>query len=173
MKYAITNKVEFKANSRICFADFILFRDKFSQNYENKAISFLKNFRGLKAKLFLHNDFCLADELGASGVHFSSENIEKIANAPRNLIKIASTHSESELRLACELGANYVTFSPIFASANKGEPKGLAMLESMAELASTYGVGVFALGGVLGLEEIKSVEKARACGFASIRYFES
>lgn len=173
MKYAITNKVEFNPNSRICLADFILFRDKLCKDYEIRAQSFIENFKGLGAKLFIHDDFCLADKLGANGVHFSSKNIEKIANTPKNLIKIASIHGEYELRLACQLGADYVTFSPVFASPNKGEPKGLAMLEYMVGIANAYNVALFALGGILDLEQIKNVKKAGACGFASIRYFES
>lgn len=169
MQYAITNKTSFISNSRIRYADFILFRD--FENYALRAREFLKNKANLKAKLFLHNDFALALNLGADGVHFSTANISKISQAPKELIKIASTHSEYELRDAFERGADFVTFSPIFVSPGKGEPKGLKALEYAVNIANSYKKGVIALGGIISDEQINAVLKAGACGFASIRYF--
>ena len=169
MQYAITNKTTFSANSRILKADFILFRD--FENYQARAKEFMANYRKLGAKLFLHNDFELALKLGANGIHFSSANISKLSQAPKELIKIASTHSEYELRAAFEKGADFVTFSPIFASPNKGEPKGLKALKYAVNIAKNYEKGVIALGGIISTEQIKAVLVTGAGGFASIRYF--
>lgn len=171
MKYAITDKIIW--NSGFNHADFILFRDKNSQNYAKNAQVFCQNFRNFKKKLFLHDDIELALRLEVDGIHFSSKHLASIKNAPKELIKIASTHCESELRQACENGANFVTFSPVFSSPNKGEPKGLAALNYAVQIAQNYKVGVIALGGVLDAEQIKAVLKAGACGFASIRYFQT
>ena len=169
MQYAITNKTTFLANSRILKADFILFRD--FENYRARAKEFMANYRKLGAKLFLHNDFELALKLGANGIHFSSANISKLSQAPKELIKIASTHSEYELRAAFEKGADFVTFSPIFASPNKGEPKGLKALKYAVNIAKNYEKGVIALGGIISTEQIKAVLETGVQGFASIRYF--
>lgn len=171
MKYAITNKTIW--NSSFNSADFILFRDKNCQNYAKNAQEFCQNFKNFQKKLFLHNDINLALRLGANGVHFSSKHLIDIKKAAKELIKIASTHNESELRQACENGADFVTFSPIFASPNKGEPRGLHALNYAVQIAQNYKVGVIALGGVLSAEQIDSVLKAGACGFASIRYFQT
>ena len=172
MRYMITNKTEISENSKLLKPDFILFRDKNCDDYAQRALNFLKNSKAFGAKLFLHNDYNLALKLGADGVHFSTINIQNIAKAPKNLIKIASTHSEYELRAACDLGVNFITFSPIFASPNKGEPKGIKALEYIVKIAKNYGVGVFGLGGILENSQIEEILNAGACGFASIRYFE-
>lgn len=169
MQYAITNKTSLLGNSRILKADFILFRD--FENYSVRAREFLKNYAILKAKLFLHNDFELALALGAEGVHFSSANIAKISLVPKELIKIASTHSEYELRDAFERGADFVTFSPIFSSPGKSEPKGIEALKYAVSIANSYEKGVIALGGIITAEQIEATLSAGACGFASIRYF--
>lgn len=170
MQYAITNKTTFLANSRILKANFILFRD--FENYQERAKDFMANYSKLGAKLFLHNDFELALSLGANGVHFSSANISKLSQAPKELIKIASTHSEYELRDAFERGADFVAFSPIFSSPGKGEPKGLKALQYAVNIAKSYEKGVIALGGIITSEQIDAVLKTGAKGFASIRYFK-
>lgn len=172
MRYMITNKTEISENSKLLKPDFILFRDKNCDNYAQRALNFLKNSKPFGAKLFLHNDYELALKLGFDGVHFSTSNIANIAKASKNLIKIASTHSEYELRQACDLGVNFITFSPIFATPNKGDPKGIKALEYIVKIAQNYNVGVFALGGILENSQIKEVLDAGAIGFASIRYFE-
>ncbi|MGD9969385.1 MAG: thiamine phosphate synthase [Sulfuricurvum sp.] len=61
-----------------------------------------------------------------------------------------------------------ITYSPVFASPGKGEPKGL---EDLKELVATINIPVFALGGIVTEEQIRAVETAGAYGFASIRYF--
>lgn len=168
----ITNKTKISENSKLLKPDFILFRDKNCDNYAQKALNFLKNSKPFGAKLFLHNDYDLALRLGVDGVHFSSAKLENLKKAPKNLIKIASTHSEYELRKACDLGSDFVTFSPIFATPNKGAPKGIKALEYAVNIAKNYSVGVIALGGILENSQIKEVLSAGAIGFASIRYFE-
>jgi len=61
-----------------------------------------------------------------------------------------------------------ITFSPIFTTPNKGEPKGIEVLR---EVISSLEIAVIALGGIVEQEQIKLCEEAGAFGFASIRYF--
>ena len=79
-----------------------------------------------------------------------------------------STHTYDEALYAQEMGADYVTYSPIFASPNKGEPKGVEDLKAVVE---SLDIKVFALGGIVTPEQINAVEKSGAFGFASIRCF--
>jgi thiamine-phosphate pyrophosphorylase len=81
---------------------------------------------------------------------------------------IISTHNEDEVLRAQEMGVYAVTYSPIFATPEKGEPKGAGEL---ARLCNRAGVRVFALGGIVTHEQISLVDTTKAYGFASIRYF--
>jgi len=150
--------------------DFVLFRDKETPHYECLAEEFLdvcSAFQGVSA--FLHRDIALACRLGAKGVHLSSDMFGEIANAKRaGLEVIVSTHTHEEALFAQNAGADYVTYSPIFTSPNKGKPKGV---EDLKALLQKVDIKVFALGGIVSEAQINAVNKAGAFGFASIRYF--
>ncbi len=145
--------------------DFVCLRDKENGSYAELAKAFL----GLKGshKALLHGDVDLAISLGAFGVHLSSLQYEEIARAKEaGLYVIASTHSYDEAVLARE--ADAITYSPIFFSPNKGNPKGL---EDLKEITGKIETKIFALGGITSKEQIKQVEACGVYGFASIRYF--
>jgi thiamine-phosphate pyrophosphorylase len=150
--------------------DYALYRDKSNPNYATQAEHFVEvcaQFEGIKA--IIHQDYLLASQLNAYGVHLTSQEFDKIAEAKRlGLFVIVSTHTQEELRAAEQAGADCVTYSPIFATPNKGEPKGIAALERV--VANTT-LKVFALGGIVSEHEVTAVGKSAAYGFASIRYF--
>lgn len=150
--------------------DFVLYRDKFDPNYAlmaEYALQTCRSFEGIKT--FVHQDYKLAKVLGADGVHLTSGQFDIIKRAKdAGLEVIVSTHSKEELCMAKELCADYATFSPVFASPGKGEPKGVAALKEAVEES---GMKVFALGGIVTPEDVKRVEAAKPYGFASIRYF--
>lgn len=174
IKYAISDP-KFYSNLDYAFNNFIrlkeanmlLFRDKNSNNYNNTAQEFIK-FKSNNIKFLLQNDINLACRLGFDGVHFSSNFIHLLKDAPSNLIKIASTHNIKEIELANQYGADFITFSPIFATPNKGEPKGLEALKEAVKMSKAK---VIALGGIMSAEQICAVMKCGVAGFASIRYF--
>jgi thiamine-phosphate pyrophosphorylase len=150
--------------------DFICLRDKQTDNYENLAQEFLHVAKqNLIKKAFLHTDFKLAKKLGFYGVHLPSHRFEDIKEAKElGLQVIASTHTLDEA-LHCEkLGADFITFSPIFYTPNKGEPKGL---EKLKEINDKIEINCFALGGIIDEAQVHSCEKTGVYGFASIRYF--
>ncbi len=150
--------------------DFALYRDKQNPHYNTQAEHFLdvcKNFYGLKA--FLHQDYLLASKLGANGVHLTSQQFEEIADAKAlGLEVIISTHTHDEVLRAQALGADYVTYSPIFTTPNKGEPKGVEDLAAVVDMAQ---VKIIALGGIIESKHIEAIKESGAFGFASIRYF--
>lgn len=150
--------------------DFILFRDKETPFYAELARTFIDVCRDNNIpKVLLHGDGLLAHKYGADGVHLTSHQFFEIAHAKsRGLYVVVSTHTHMQALMAQELGADAVTYSPIFPSPDKGEPKGL---EDLKQIVDKISVPIFALGGILSQEQINEVEAAGAYGFASIRYF--
>lgn len=150
--------------------EYILYRDKENKDYETGAKTFLDTIGNISsAKLFLHQDVALAYQLRASGVHLTSLQFDAIESAKKlGLEVIVSTHTKEEVLKAEVLGADAVTYSPIFATPGKGEPKGVKDLQ---ELVSSCSMKVFALGGIITHEHVKQIEQTNAYGFASIRYF--
>jgi len=150
--------------------DFITLRDKTATNYEELAKVFLLLRQDFpKTRFLLHSDFNLASKLGAFGVHLPSSSLDKIGIAKsKGLWVIASTHSLEEALFAQNEGVDAITFSPIFETPGKGEPKGL---EKLKEIKGKISTKLFALGGIVTQSHIDAVEDAGADGFASIRFF--
>jgi thiamine-phosphate pyrophosphorylase len=151
--------------------DFALFRNKEDENYALHAAEFIemcKPFQTLSS--FVHQDYKLAAKLGAKGVHLTSQQFDDIPHAKElGLEVIISTHSHDEVHIAEAMGADYVTYSPIFETPQKGEPKGV---DDLHEIIGMTDINIFALGGILTQEQVDAVEEAGAYGFASIRYFQ-
>ena len=152
-------------------ADMVLYRDKQNRNYSGHAKLFIEAAKAYAFdKVLLHNDVSLAKALKADGVHLSSDSIEKIPIAKEaGLFVIVSTHTLDEAESAEDLGADMITFSPIFPTPGKGKPVGL---EKLGEVSSAVNIPVIALGGILTEEQINACRKVGAEGFASIRYFK-
>ncbi|WP_455755891.1 thiamine phosphate synthase [Sulfurimonas sp.] len=155
---------------KIHMPDYALYRDKLNSNYDNQAAHFVEvcsQFGTIKS--FIHQKADLAKELNATGVHLTSNQFDEIPHAKSlGLEVIISTHTHEEALEAQRLGADAVTYSPIFDSPGKGEPKGVNDLE---ELLKKCNIKVFALGGIVENKHIKILQNIRAYGFASIRYF--
>jgi len=153
------------------FPDFVLYRDKQNPHYATQADHFLdvcKNFQGLKA--FLHQDYLLAAKLGAAGVHLTSKQFDDIPKAKElGLEVIISTHTHDEVHIAEAMGADYVTYSPIFATPGKGDPKGIG---DLIEINHHTDIDIFALGGIISNKEVSQLQESDIFGFASIRYFQ-
>lgn len=150
--------------------DYALYRDKSNPNYDIQAAHFVEvctQFGSIKS--FIHQNINLAKELNATGIHLTSKQFDKIEEAKKlGLEVIISTHTHEEVLKAQRLGANAVTYSPIFASPGKGEPKGV---NDLKDLLSKSSIKVFALGGVVSPLHVEQLEKTDVYGFSSIRYF--
>ena len=150
-------------------ADYVLFRDKVSSNYKEQATLFLKISKNINFKKILHSDYDLAFKLKADGVHLTSKQFNDIPKAKElGLWVVVSTHSVENIQQAKELGANAVTFSPIFTTPNKGKPKGIIELKKAIDCCS---IDIIALGGIVSSEQVEQIDTTNAFGFASIRYF--
>ena len=151
-------------------ADFVCYRDKEKKNFRQEATYFLSQARQASiSHVFLNEDYLLAKELGFDGVHLTSRQFVFIPEAQRRGLKvIISCHTEAEIEEAIRKKVDFVTYSPIFETPNKGEAKGIENLKTMVD---RYNIPIIALGGILTEEQIKAVKEAGAYGFASIRYF--
>lgn len=147
-----------------------LYRDKSNPNYHIQAAHFVEvcsQFENIKS--FIHQHVDLAKELGATGVHLTSSQSGEIVRAKElGLEVIISTHTYKEVLEARRLGANAVTYGPIFNSPGKGEPKGV---DDLKRLLDECDINIFALGGIVENIHVDMIEQSRAYGFASIRYF--
>lgn len=150
--------------------DFALFRDKQTSSYSELARVFIDVCQQNNVpNILLHGDALLAHRLGATGVHLASHQHVSIAEAKSfGLYVIISAHTHLEALIAEDVGADAITYSPIFASPGKGEPKGL---EDLKQIVDKIRIPIFALGGITTEEQIKAVEECGVYGFASIRYF--
>lgn len=149
-------------------ATMIVYRDKDSENYDENAKIFLSKAKNFE-RVLLHGDYSLAKEYHADGVHLKSTQFEDIVQAKRlGLFVIISTHSKEEAMSAEALGADMITFSPVFDTPNKGKSVGV---ERLKEVVSSVAIPVVALGGILTQAQIDACAKVGAEGFASIRYF--
>lgn len=165
-KYFDLNQVEYIAKK----ANMILFRDKTCYDYKQSAKEFVQKAKKYNFnKIILHQDINLAIELNADGIHLTSLQFNSIKKAKEfKLFTIISTHTFSEAINAQNLGADMITYSPIFSTPNKGKPVGVKILK---ELTNTLSIPVIALGGIVTKEQIKLCKDNGARGFASIRYF--
>jgi len=173
IKYAITDPKYFTLNSIKDIsqnANMILFRDKSTTNYSQKALEFIKEAQKYNFdKILLHQDIDLANRLNINNIHLTSTQIDDIPKAKKlNMFVVVSTHSKEEALKAQKMGANMITFSPIFDTPNKGKAVGLAPLK---ELKKIINIPIIALGGITTSKHIKLINKSGADGFASIRYF--
>jgi thiamine-phosphate pyrophosphorylase len=173
-KYYGRSPQELKASLRNFYhtatPDFLCYRDKSTADYEAMARSFILTCKelGIEATL-LHSDVLLSHKLGAYGVHLTSEQFDRITQAKAyGLFCVISTHSEEEIQRAIQLGADAVTYSPIFATPNKGNPKGL---EDLKEKVAKIKTKIIALGGIISDEDVTKIKTTGAYAFASIRYF--
>jgi len=149
---------------------YALYRDKSNPDYDTQAeyhVQVCSQFENIKS--FLHQKPDLAKSLGATGVHLTSKQFDKIEYSKSlGLEVIISTHTKEEVLKAQDLGADAVTYSPVFTSPGKGEAKGI---DDLKELVNSVDINVFALGGIISQKHVDAVEETKAYGFASIRYF--
>ncbi len=109
----------------------------------------------------------LALAAGADGVHLGQTDLP-IADA-RAIVKDrlfigVSTHDLDQVRIACEAGADYLGFGPVFATSTKENPdrvQGIAGLRGACAIAT---VPIVAIGGVA----VASAAEVYAAGASAI-----
>ncbi len=120
------------------------------------------------AMLLVNRDVALAVAIGADGVHFGADPLDRaarVALVPGAWLTVAA-HTDEDVRAALAAGADAALVSPIFASPGKGSPRGVAALARARALAPQ--LPLYALGGVEPANATSCVA-AGATGVAVIR----
>jgi thiamine-phosphate pyrophosphorylase len=139
---------------------------KFLFELTAEAVKITKN---TDTKILVNDRADVALAANANGVHLTSRSITAKnvrANFPEDFIIGVSAHSLEEILEAKKQKADFAVFSPVFATPNKGEPKGLNVLREVCERAKP--LPVIALGGI-DATNYREVLTA-ADGFAAIRF---
>jgi thiamine-phosphate pyrophosphorylase len=130
--------------------------------------------RGSLTRVLVNDRADIAAGAGADGVHLTTRSVaaEVIRKCfgPRFLIG-ASTHSQAEVKVACEQGADFAVFGPIFATSSKekyGPPQGLEKLREAVKESPSF--PLIALGGI-SLDNTNECLRAGASGIAGITVF--
>lgn len=174
-EYYSNEKTIFENNLRKVLAakrvDIACFRDKTSENFKELASVFIKVCKEFNIdKILINGNYKLAYKLGAHGVHLTSSQFHKIKKAKDlDLYTIISCHDYKDIETAQQYHVNAITYSPIFDTPKKGEPKGMAKFREAVRVYED--LDIIALGGIIKNEQVEQISKTRAYGFASIRYF--
>lgn len=126
--------------------------------------------RTAATKILINDRADIALAANADGVHLTARSLsaETIRRKfPENFIVGVSAHSVEEAENARRQAADFVTFSPIFSTPNKGESQGIENLRRICKRLKPF--PVIALGGIGG-DNFAEVFDAGASGFAAIRF---
>ncbi len=126
--------------------------------------------KNTETKLLVNDRADIALAANADGVHLTENSLsaEFIRQSfGENFTIGVSSHTIEKAKIAKVQKADFVTFSPIFNTPNKGEPQGLEKLREVCEKLKPF--PVVALGGI---DETNYEEVLRngASGFAAIRF---
>jgi thiamine-phosphate pyrophosphorylase len=135
----------------------------------------VKITRGTATRLLVNDRADVAAATGADGVHLTTYSLDAAVvrrSFGERFLLGASTHTRDEAYRACDQGADFIVFGPVFPTPSKdrfGQPVGLSKLHELtAELGQ---FPVLALGGI-------SISNAGACfaaganGIAGISLFQ-
>lgn len=126
-----------------------------------------------KAQLMLKGPLEWLGDFPSAGWHLTSTQLRKLAAAgrpfPTSRWLAASCHNAEELALAEQMGVDFVTLSPVQATATHPEATPLGW-EQAKMLIEGFNKPVFLLGGV-GRDELAQAWDAGAQGVAGIRAF--
>ena len=111
---------------------------------------------------------------GSAGVHLPARSYS-ISDA-RTLVDDTaligrSTHRREEAMMAEDMGADYITFGPVYPTPSKPdwEKADLPGLDGLKEVCKTVSIPVLALGGIDRPNRIRASLEAGASGVAGIR----
>ncbi len=134
------------------------------------ASAAVKLTRGAAAEILVNDRADIAFAAEAGGVHLTSRSLSAEIirqNFPADFVVGVSVHTVEEAASAKQQGADFVTFSPIFRTPGKGQPRGVAELREVCEKMQPF--PVIALGGI-NETNYQTVLKNGASGFAAIRF---
>jgi len=151
--------------------DTLQWRVKESKDKEalNQAIKLCKQS---DIPLYINDDWQLALEFNAYGIHLGQEDLEQLT--PKDLQRIQthdlrlgiSCHNETELAYAHSLKPNYLAFGPVFSPNSKIVDHKILGLEKLTQWQSCYGklYPTTCIGGI----DQNNLEQVLATGMTSV-----
>ncbi len=129
--------------------------------------------RAASARWILNGPPELAMETRADGVHLTSDALMALSSRPlpEDRLVIASCHDPVELTRAGEIGADFVTLSPLRATDSHPRARPLGW-KAFSDLCALSPLPVFALGGVRP-DDLEAVRDHGGFGVAGINAFHS
>lgn len=131
--------------------------------------------RAAGVRFLVNRRVALARAMDADGLHIDADRVQSARELWPEAWITAPCHDDDDVRIAARGGADELLVSPIFSTPGKGEPRGVAALESARALVSQLGMPkrtrVVALGGIT-LANASSCLQNGADGIAAIRLFE-
>ncbi|MGG2395955.1 Nudix family hydrolase [Pseudomonas sp. SH1-B] len=126
-----------------------------------------------KAQLMLKGPLEWLGDFPAAGWHLTTEQLRKYAASgrpfPEQRWLAASCHNAEELALATQMGVDFVTLSPVQATATHPDAQPLGW-DAAGELLAGFNLPAYLLGGV-GPVDIERAWQTGAQGVAGIRAF--
>jgi 8-oxo-dGTP diphosphatase len=113
-------------------------------SFAEKVIELAKPYN---AKVLINEDIALARDLGADGVHLTSQSLLMLKAKPSGLMVAASCHNKSELVHAEALALDFVLLSPVKSTLSHPEAEPLGW-QKFSELIQEITLPVYALGGM-------------------------
>lgn len=144
----------------------------FDPQYRDLAVD-IQGLCAGKAQLMLKGPLEWLGDFPAAGWHLTAEQLRKYASSgrpfPEHRWLAASCHSAEELILAAQMGVDFVTLSPVQATATHPEAQPLGW-DTARELLVGCNIPAYLLGGV-GPADAERAWQAGAQGVAGIRAF--
>jgi thiamine-phosphate pyrophosphorylase len=116
------------------------------------------------ALLIVNDRADIACAAAADGVHVGADDLG-VEEARRivgdNRVVGATAHSKEEIRIACDAGADYIGFGPIFDTKTKAVSGATVSPDALAPALKASSVPVYAIGGI-GPENVSHVRDAGA-----------
>ncbi|MGE8500925.1 MAG: Nudix family hydrolase [Pseudomonas sp.] len=144
----------------------------FDPQYRDLAVD-IQGLCAGKAQLMLKGPLEWLGDFPAAGWHLTAEQLRKYASSgrpfPEHRWLAASCHSAEELALAAQMGVDFVTLSPVQATATHPEAQPLGW-DAARELLVGCNIPAYLLGGV-GPGDVERAWLAGAQGVAGIRAF--
>lgn len=122
------------------------------------------------SSLIINTHIDLMLDVKADGIHLGHQSLDLMT--VKNLIKDkpyfigVSTHNQEEAKNAADLGADYITLSPIYRTKSKPDAD-LLGLDKFEQICKSINIPVIGLGGIKS-ENVKDVIEAGAYGVAMI-----
>ena len=110
-------------------------------------------------KVLINQNVSLAQSLGLDGVHLTSAGLMALEEKPKDLIVAASCHDAMELEKAESLALDFVTVSPVNATASHPDASTLGW-QDFTQLIGNMSIPIYALGGM----QMRDINMAQQCG---------